>query len=219
MIWFVFLLPCCGAHRLLLISFRVGLFCKPWPVSSSTFSAFSSAVHSLDGATQRSDFVSILRDFGNHFVQEAVYGFQESCTIWYPNKQVQRQLWLEYQDISKGRRTLPEYFCCFCSPVIEGLVFIINVEKWHGNAPFHRKNIGDSTSVARRSSSCFTRFRGRIRWVFFCGACSHHVCVGSRQFLLVLPQSTNMTIGVNVGVNGCLYILAMILFSILNISR
>ncbi|KAF3858507.1 hypothetical protein F7725_011708 [Dissostichus mawsoni] len=64
---------------------------------------FSSAIHSLDGATQRSDFVSILREFGNHYVQEAVYGFQESCTIWYPNKQVQRQLWLEYQDISKGR--------------------------------------------------------------------------------------------------------------------
>uniref|UniRef100_A0A8C2D2I1 Astrotactin 1 n=1 Tax=Cyprinus carpio TaxID=7962 RepID=A0A8C2D2I1_CYPCA len=64
--------------------------------------AFSSAVHSLEGATLRSDFVSILKDFGNHFIQEAVYGFEESCTIWYPNKQVQRQLWLEYQDISKG---------------------------------------------------------------------------------------------------------------------
>ncbi|KAI7809684.1 putative astrotactin-1, partial [Triplophysa rosa] len=57
--------------------------------------AFSSAVHSLDGATLRSDFVSILKEFGNHFIQEAVYGFEESCTIWYPNKQVQRQLWLE----------------------------------------------------------------------------------------------------------------------------
>lgn len=65
--------------------------------------AFSSAIHSLDGATLRSDFVSILREFGNHFVQEAVYGFEEACTIWYPNKQVQRQLWLEYQDISKGK--------------------------------------------------------------------------------------------------------------------
>ncbi|XP_052474952.1 astrotactin-1 isoform X1 [Carassius gibelio] len=64
--------------------------------------AFSSAVHSLDGATLRSDFVSILKEFGNHFIQEAAYGFEESCTIWYPNKQVQRQLWLEYQDISKG---------------------------------------------------------------------------------------------------------------------
>ncbi|XP_051556036.1 astrotactin-1-like isoform X4 [Myxocyprinus asiaticus] len=64
--------------------------------------AFSLAVHSLDGATLRSDFVSILKEFGNHFIQEAVYGFEESCTIWYPNKQVQRQLWLEYQDISKG---------------------------------------------------------------------------------------------------------------------
>uniref|UniRef100_A0AAQ6AQB8 Astrotactin 1 n=1 Tax=Amphiprion ocellaris TaxID=80972 RepID=A0AAQ6AQB8_AMPOC len=48
------------------------------------------------------DFVSILREFGNHYVQEAVYGFQESCTIWYPNKQVQRQLWMEYQDIKES---------------------------------------------------------------------------------------------------------------------
>uniref|UniRef100_A0A4W6C0F8 Astrotactin 1 n=1 Tax=Lates calcarifer TaxID=8187 RepID=A0A4W6C0F8_LATCA len=56
----------------------------------------------LSQGKSRSDFVSILREFGNHYVQEAVYGFQESCTIWYPNKQVQRQLWLEYQDISKG---------------------------------------------------------------------------------------------------------------------
>ncbi|XP_076828241.1 astrotactin-1 isoform X3 [Brachyhypopomus gauderio] len=64
--------------------------------------AFSSAIHSLDGATLRSDYVSILKEFGTHFIQEAVYGFEESCTIWYPNKQVQRQLWLEYQDISKG---------------------------------------------------------------------------------------------------------------------
>uniref|UniRef100_A0AAQ6ISN4 Astrotactin 1 n=1 Tax=Anabas testudineus TaxID=64144 RepID=A0AAQ6ISN4_ANATE len=47
--------------------------------------------------------LEIQMEFGNHYVQEAVYGFQESCTIWYPNKQVQRQLWLEYQDISKGR--------------------------------------------------------------------------------------------------------------------
>uniref|UniRef100_A0A8C5I0L7 Astrotactin 1 n=1 Tax=Gouania willdenowi TaxID=441366 RepID=A0A8C5I0L7_GOUWI len=44
---------------------------------------------------------NVLLEFGNHYVQEAMYGFQESCTIWYPNKQVQRQLWLEYQDISK----------------------------------------------------------------------------------------------------------------------
>lgn len=76
---------------------------------SSIYPGFSSAIHSLDGATQRSDFVSILKEFGNHYVQEAVYGFQESCTIWYPNKQVQRQLWLEYQDISKGRTHPPAY--------------------------------------------------------------------------------------------------------------
>uniref|UniRef100_A0A673YZ52 Astrotactin 1 n=1 Tax=Salmo trutta TaxID=8032 RepID=A0A673YZ52_SALTR len=43
-----------------------------------------------------------LLKFGNHFVQEAVYGFEEACTIWYPNKQVQRQLWLEYQDIKES---------------------------------------------------------------------------------------------------------------------
>nr|XP_006007430.1 PREDICTED: astrotactin-1-like [Latimeria chalumnae] len=64
--------------------------------------AFSHAVHTLDGATSRRDFLAILEEFGNHYIQEAVYGFEEFCTIWYPNKQVQRQLWVEYQDISKG---------------------------------------------------------------------------------------------------------------------
>ncbi|XP_026867161.2 astrotactin-1 isoform X2 [Electrophorus electricus] len=72
-------------------------------LSQWTFAqAFSSAIHSLDGATLRSDYTSILKEFGTHYLQEAVYGFQESCTIWYPNRQVQHQLWLEYQDISKG---------------------------------------------------------------------------------------------------------------------
>ncbi|MBZ3887484.1 Astrotactin-1 [Sciurus carolinensis] len=64
--------------------------------------AFSNALHSLDGATSRADFVALLDQFGNHYIQEAIYGFEESCSIWYPNKQVQRRLWLEYQDISKG---------------------------------------------------------------------------------------------------------------------
>lgn len=232
------LLAYCGTLWLLLISFRVGMFCKPWPVSSSNFSAFSSAVHSLDGATQRSDFVSILRDFGNHFVQEAVYGFQESCTIWYPNKQVQRQLWLEYQDISKGRCTRLEYFCCFGFPMIEGLVFVTNVEKWHGNAPCHRKNLANSTSVARHCSSCSSgdsttlqegsgvKSSGFYCMVFFfvCFffvelASPYCVCLGSHRFFRVLPLSTDTNVGVNVSVNGCLCILALILFSILNISR
>ncbi|XP_028936416.1 astrotactin-1 isoform X2 [Ornithorhynchus anatinus] len=64
--------------------------------------ALNNALHSLDGATSRGDFVALLDQFGNHYIQEAVYGFEESCSIWYPNKQVQRQLWLEYEDISKG---------------------------------------------------------------------------------------------------------------------
>lgn len=64
--------------------------------------ALNNALHSLDGATSRADFVALLDQFGNHYIQEAIYGFEESCSIWYPNKQVQRRLWLEYEDISKG---------------------------------------------------------------------------------------------------------------------
>uniref|UniRef100_A0A672PEX3 Astrotactin 1 n=1 Tax=Sinocyclocheilus grahami TaxID=75366 RepID=A0A672PEX3_SINGR len=91
--------------------------------------AFSSAIHSLDGATLRSDFVSILKEFGNHFIQEAVFGFEESCTIWYPNKQVQRQLWLEYQDISKGKLNNGFSHCIFFSHcwLIQSLWFVICV--------------------------------------------------------------------------------------------
>lgn len=51
--------------------------------------------------------MALLDQFGNHYIQEAVYGFEESCSIWYPNRQVQRQLWLEYEDISKGRSPTP----------------------------------------------------------------------------------------------------------------
>ncbi|XP_069793568.1 astrotactin-1 isoform X3 [Narcine bancroftii] len=64
--------------------------------------AFSHAIHSLDGATLRNDFASVLEEFGNHYIQEALYGFEETCTIWFPNRSVQRELWMEYQDISKG---------------------------------------------------------------------------------------------------------------------
>ncbi|XP_072367710.1 astrotactin-1 isoform X2 [Scyliorhinus torazame] len=72
-------------------------------LSQKTLStAFSHAIHSLDGATVRSDFASVLEEFGNHYIQEAMYGFEETCTIWFPNRSVQRQLWMEYQDISKG---------------------------------------------------------------------------------------------------------------------
>uniref|UniRef100_F6TG92 Evolutionarily conserved-signaling intermediate in Toll pathway, mitochondrial n=1 Tax=Xenopus tropicalis TaxID=8364 RepID=F6TG92_XENTR len=75
--------------------------------------AFSQALHSLDGATSRLEFMALLKQFGNHYIQEAVYGFEESCSIWYPNRQVQRQLWLEFEDISKERDpkvlTFPEY--------------------------------------------------------------------------------------------------------------
>lgn len=46
--------------------------------------------------------MALLDQFGNHYIQEAIYGFEESCSIWYPNKQVQRRLWMEYEDISKG---------------------------------------------------------------------------------------------------------------------
>lgn len=53
--------------------------------------------------------MALLDQFGNHYIQEAVYGFEESCSIWYPNRQVQRQLWLEYEDISKGKSPTPSH--------------------------------------------------------------------------------------------------------------
>ncbi|KAK2084818.1 Astrotactin-1 [Saguinus oedipus] len=77
--------------------------------------ALSNALHSLDGATSRADFVALLDQFGNHYIQEAIYGFEESCSIWYPNKQVQRRLWLEYEDISKEETRDLRLGCSGCS--------------------------------------------------------------------------------------------------------
>lgn len=82
---------------------RGSVSARVWASPPISPPAFSNALHSLDGATSRGDFVALLDQFGNHYIQEAVYGFEESCSIWYPNRQVQRQLWLEYEDISKGR--------------------------------------------------------------------------------------------------------------------
>lgn len=117
--WFELKLLClfiCSCWSYFNINAIIGQVIFSCTTISCVSSAFSSAIHSLDGATLRSDFVSILKEFGNHFVQEAVYGFEETCTIWYPNKQVQRQLWLEYQDISKGELDIDITICrwiCF----------------------------------------------------------------------------------------------------------
>uniref|UniRef100_A0A8C5Q6G2 Astrotactin 1 n=1 Tax=Leptobrachium leishanense TaxID=445787 RepID=A0A8C5Q6G2_9ANUR len=64
--------------------------------------AFTQTLHSLDGASSRLEFSPLLEQFGTHYIQEALYGFHETCSIWYPNRQVQKQLWMEFEDISKG---------------------------------------------------------------------------------------------------------------------
>ncbi|KAK7895524.1 hypothetical protein WMY93_020849 [Mugilogobius chulae] len=37
--------------------------------------------------------------FGTHYVSEALYGSELSCTIHFPSKKAQQQLWLQYQKV------------------------------------------------------------------------------------------------------------------------
>lgn len=100
--------------------------------------ALSNALHSLDGATSRGDFVALLDQFGNHYIQEAIYGFEESCSIWYPNKQVQRRLWLEYEDISKGEWPAHWQVLCFVQALAACMHLwdqMQGVWRWRFNSP------------------------------------------------------------------------------------
>lgn len=41
--------------------------------------------------------MAFLQQYGSHYVSEALYGSELSCTIYFPSKKAQQQLWLQYQ--------------------------------------------------------------------------------------------------------------------------
>uniref|UniRef100_A0A7N6BH22 Astrotactin 2 n=1 Tax=Anabas testudineus TaxID=64144 RepID=A0A7N6BH22_ANATE len=71
-------------------------------LSSITLSTgFSKVLKTLSADSTREELLAFLQQYGSHYVSEALYGSELSCSIYFPSKKAQQQLWLQYQ---KGER-------------------------------------------------------------------------------------------------------------------
>uniref|UniRef100_A0A3B3ZV71 Uncharacterized protein n=1 Tax=Periophthalmus magnuspinnatus TaxID=409849 RepID=A0A3B3ZV71_9GOBI len=83
-------------------------------LSSITLSSgFSKILKTLSADSTREELLAFLQQFGSHYVSEALYGSELSCSIHFPSKKTQQQLWLQYQKeateqgaAGRGRREL-----------------------------------------------------------------------------------------------------------------
>uniref|UniRef100_A0A671VBE5 Astrotactin 2 n=1 Tax=Sparus aurata TaxID=8175 RepID=A0A671VBE5_SPAAU len=76
-------------------------------LSSITLSTgFSKVLKTLSAESTREELLAFLRQYGSHYVSEALYGSELSCSIYFPSKKAQQQLWLQYQKGERGRREL-----------------------------------------------------------------------------------------------------------------
>ncbi|XP_049594712.1 astrotactin-2 isoform X1 [Syngnathus scovelli] len=60
-------------------------------------SGFAKVLKTLSGESTREELLAFLRQYGSHYVSEALYGSELSCSIYFPSKKAQQQLWLQYQ--------------------------------------------------------------------------------------------------------------------------
>lgn len=58
---------------------------------------FSKVLKVLNAESTREELLSFIQQYGSHYVSEALYGSELTCTIYFPSKKVQQQLWLQYQ--------------------------------------------------------------------------------------------------------------------------
>uniref|UniRef100_A0A8C4DBE1 Astrotactin 2 n=1 Tax=Dicentrarchus labrax TaxID=13489 RepID=A0A8C4DBE1_DICLA len=76
-------------------------------LSSITLSTgFSKVLKTLSAESTREELLAFLQQYGSHYVSEALYGSELSCSIYFPSKKAQQQLWLQYQKGECGRREL-----------------------------------------------------------------------------------------------------------------
>ncbi|XP_044029743.1 astrotactin-2-like isoform X3 [Siniperca chuatsi] len=67
-------------------------------LSSITLSTgFSKVLKTLSAESTREELLAFLQQYGSHYVSEALYGSELSCSIYFPSKKAQQQLWLQYQ--------------------------------------------------------------------------------------------------------------------------
>ncbi|XP_075691660.1 astrotactin-2 isoform X1 [Rhinoderma darwinii] len=65
--------------------------------SISLSTGFANVLKMISPHSSREELQSILQTYGSHYISEALYGSELTCTIRFPSKKVQQQLWLQYQ--------------------------------------------------------------------------------------------------------------------------
>ncbi|XP_042335216.1 astrotactin-2 isoform X2 [Sceloporus undulatus] len=58
---------------------------------------FANVLKILNKDSSREELLYFIQQYGSHYIAEALYGSEFSCTIRFPSKKVQQQLWLQYQ--------------------------------------------------------------------------------------------------------------------------
>ncbi|CAB1332768.1 unnamed protein product, partial [Coregonus sp. 'balchen'] len=64
---------------------------------------FSKVLKTLTAESTREELLSFIQQYGSHYMSEALYGSELSCTIYFPSKKAQQQLWLQYQKGEQGK--------------------------------------------------------------------------------------------------------------------
>lgn len=67
------------------------------PIPCLPPAGFANILKILNKDSSREELLSFIQQFGSHYIAEALYGSEFSCTIHFPSKKVQQQLWLQYQ--------------------------------------------------------------------------------------------------------------------------
>ncbi|XP_054612972.1 astrotactin-2-like isoform X2 [Dunckerocampus dactyliophorus] len=60
-------------------------------------SGFAKVLKTLSGQSTREELLAFLQQYGSHYMSEALYGSELNCSIYFPSKKAQQQLWLQYQ--------------------------------------------------------------------------------------------------------------------------
>ena len=88
--------------------------CAAVPPSIPCFTpaGFANILKILNKDSSREELLSFIQQFGSHYIAEALYGSEFSCTIHFPSKKVQQQLWLQYQKGEEGSALSAACFHC-----------------------------------------------------------------------------------------------------------
>lgn len=58
---------------------------------------FANVLKILNKDSSQEELLYFIQQYGSHYLAEALYGSEFSCTIHFPSKKVQQQLWFQYQ--------------------------------------------------------------------------------------------------------------------------